>query len=63
MIMMIMMIKMIIAVTQSILKLAPPDFAWKYIQIISNKNDDNDGDNDDGDDDNDDDDDFKDDYS
>ena len=29
MMMMIMMIKMIIAVSQSILKLGPPDFPWK----------------------------------
>ena len=37
MMMMIMMIKMIIAVTQSILKLGPPDFAWNKIQMISNR--------------------------
>ena len=48
--MMIIMIKMIIAVTQLILKLGPPDFAWKQIQIIST--DDNNDDDDDVDDDN-----------
>ena len=33
------------AVTQSIFKLEPPDFAWKQIQIIStDDNDDNDND-------------------
>ena len=42
-----MMIMIIIAVTQSILKLEPPDFAWNQIQIISNKNDDDDDNNDD----------------
>ena len=42
MMMMIMMRKMIIAETQSILKLVPSDFAWKQIQIISNRNDDDD---------------------
>ena len=34
MMMMIMVIKMIIAGTQSILKLGPPDFAWKYIFLL-----------------------------
>ena len=41
---------MIIAATQSIFKLGPPDFAWKQIQIIST--DDNNDDDDDVDDDN-----------
>ena len=58
----------IIAVTQSIFKLGPPDFAWKQIQIISNIYDDDDHDDDEDNDDNDDDDDDddindKDDYS
>ena len=52
--MLIMMIKMIIAVSQSISKLGPPDFAWKQIQIIDiDDNDDVDYNNDDDDDDND----------
>ena len=29
-----MMMKVIIDLTQAILKLGPPDFAWKYIHII-----------------------------
>ena len=52
----VMMMKTNIAVTQSIFKLGRPDFAWKQIQIISNIYDDDD-DDDDGDDDDDDDDD------
>ena len=40
----------IIAVTQSIFKLEPPDFAWKQIQIISADDDDDDHDHDHGDD-------------
>ena len=47
---------MIIAVTQSILKLGPPYFARNQIQIISNIYNDDDDDDDDGDDDGDDDD-------
>ena len=39
---MMIMIMMIIAVTQSILKLGPPDFAWKQIQIDIDDDDDND---------------------
>ena len=35
--MLMMMMIMIIAVTQSIFKLGPQEFAWKYIQIISNR--------------------------
>ena len=35
------------AVTQSIFKLEPPDFAWQQIQIISTDDDDDDNDNDD----------------
>ena len=42
MMMMIMMLKMIIPLTQSIFKLGPPDFAWKWIQIISKIYDDDD---------------------
>ena len=49
MIMMMKMIKIIIAVTQSIFKLGLPDFARQQIQIISNIYDD---DNDDYDEDN-----------
>ena len=63
MMMMMMMIMIILVVTQSILKLGPPNFAWKQIQIIFNKNDDDDNDDDDDDDDNDNDNDGKDDYS
>ena len=37
MIMMMMMMMMIIAVTYSIFKLGPSDFAWKKIQIISTR--------------------------
>ena len=37
MIMMLMMMMMIIAVTQSIFKLGPQEFARKYIQKISNR--------------------------
>ena len=44
MIMMMMMKMSIIAVSQSIFKLGPPDFAWKQIQIISNIDDDDDDD-------------------
>ena len=47
--MMIMMLMMIIAITQSISKLGPPDFAWKQIQIISNIYDDDDDEDDDHD--------------
>ena len=50
MMMMIMMMKMIIAVTQSILKLGPPNFAWNQVQIISNSDDDYDDYDDDNDD-------------
>ena len=32
--MMMMMMKVIIDLTQAILKLGPPDFVWKYIHII-----------------------------
>ena len=48
---MMMMIMIIIAVTQSIFKLGRPDFAWKQIQIISNIYNDDDDDDDDGNDD------------
>ena len=54
---MMMMIKKIIAETQSILQLGLADFARKQIYIISNKNDDDDNDNDDDDND------YNDDYS
>ena len=37
MMMIMMLMMMIIAVTQSIFKLGPQEFAWKYIQIISNR--------------------------
>ena len=45
------MMKMNIAITQSIFKLGPLDFAWKQIQIIStdDKNDDDDDVDDDSD--------------
>ena len=52
--MMVMMIMIIIAVTQSFSDLGPPDFSWKYIYIIlkdNDEDDDNDDDNDDHDDD------------
>ena len=52
-----MIIMIIIAVTQLIFKLGPPDFAWKQIQIISNIYDDDDDDDEDDDDDDEDDDD------
>ena len=47
--MMMIIIKIIIAVTQSIFKLGPPDFAWKQIYIISNIYDDDDDEKDDDD--------------
>ena len=56
---MILVMKMNIAVTQSIFKLGPPDFAWEqiYINLQYDFNEDDDN-NDDDDDDNDDEDDY-----
>ena len=55
MIVMIMMMKMITAVTQPIFKLGPPDFAWQQIWLIPTDDDDDeeDDDNDDNNDSND----------
>ena len=46
---MIIIMMMVTAVTQSIFKVGPPNLAWKYILIIDNDDDDdhNDDDNDD----------------
>ena len=51
--MMMKMMKKIIALTQSIFKLGPPDFSWKQIQIVPTDDDDNNSNNDDDDDDDD----------
>ena len=48
--MMMKMMKKIIALSQSIFKLGPPDFVQKQIQIISNIYDDDDDEDDDDDD-------------
>ena len=54
--MVMMMMKIIIALTQLFLKLGDPNFAWYYIQMLPTDDDDND--DDDNDNDNDDDDDY-----